>query len=404
MKHLKILLAIFFLVLITSCSNNDGEPATETPTGGTDNSNKVYVVGGEEKGGLIVPVIWTNGVKNFLPTVADTDVDDLKVAVENNNVYVVGVETNSNKDKSIVLWKNGVQSRFTQPVKYIEIMQLIVDNDNVYVLGKDYSNTEVEKYKYWKNGVATTIINSSVPISGDTEENRISEMVVANNDVYCIGYEWNTAATTLTAKYWKNAVPTNIAVFKDEISDYVKDIQVNGTDISILYNQLNTTTFAQEAKLWKNNVTTVIASGNSDFYASELVVKDGVEHILIDEEISTSKTKVLYFKNRVKTEITDGSFDVDRSYMKVDGSNVGVAYYTDLDFTYSMKYWLNGTTKTLTGNNFAVFDTFFLSGTNVYMTSSESSLPKLWVNATETVLAFDAAKSYTFASDVFVTK
>lgn len=32
MKHLKILFAIFFLVLITSCSSDDGEPATDTST------------------------------------------------------------------------------------------------------------------------------------------------------------------------------------------------------------------------------------------------------------------------------------------------------------------------------------------------------------------------------------
>lgn len=399
MKHLKIIVSFFLVALITSCSNDDDGSGSQS-----NNANKVFVVGGEAKDGLIVPIIWTNGVKTFLPVVADTQVMDLKVAVENNDVYVVGVETNSNNKMSIVLWKNGVQSRFSEPANYVQIEQLIVDNGNVYVLGKEYTADLVDKYKYWKNGVATTIINTSVPVSDDRVQNNITKMTVANNDVYCIGYEWNTTGTTLTAKYWKNAVPTNIAVFKDEIFDYMSEIQVNGNDISILYNQLNTSTFAQEAKLWKNNTISIIASGSSDFFAEGMVVKDGVEHIVINEQISDSKTKVLYFKDRVKTEITDGSFDVQRSYVRVDGSNVCVAYFTDLDFNYSIKYWLNGTTKEVTGEVLDPFDALFLAGTDVYMTSSQFNVPQFWVNGKETALPFDDDLNYTVAYDVFVTQ
>ena len=399
MKYVKTLISFFLIALITSCSN-DGDGSDSQG----NNSNKVFVVGGEIKEGLIVPIIWTNGVKTFLPIVAGTEVTDLKVAVENNDVYIVGIETNSNNKKSIVLWKNGVQSRFSEPANYVQVQQLIVDNGNVYVLGREYGADRLEKYKYWKNGVPTTIINSNVPISGDSVENNITKMTVASNDVYCIGYEWNNTGTILTAKYWKNAVPTNITVFKDEIFDYMSEIQVNGTDISILYNQLNTATFVQEAKLWKNNTISVIASGNSDFFAEGMVIKDGVEHIVINEQISGSKTKVLYFKDRVKTEITDGNFDVQRSYIRVDGSNVCVAYFTDLDFNYSIKYWLNGTTKALTGEVFDPFDALFLAGTDVYMTSEQSNVPQFWVNGQQTALPFDDNKNYTVAYDVFVTQ
>lgn len=406
MKHLKIIFALFFLTLIISCSNDDGDATEEVPTGGSNNnnSNKAFVVGGEAKGSFIVPVIWTNGVKTYLPSVADTSIDDLKIVVQNNDVYVAGVEITPANKMSLVLWKNGVQSRISESANYAEILQLIVDNGNVYVLGRERLAGGVEKYRYWKNGVATTIINNSVPVTNDIEENSISEMVVANNDVYCVGYEWNTTGTTLTAKYWKNAVPTTITVFKDDIFDYLKDIQVVGNDVSILYNQLNPSTFAQEVKLWKNGTTTVIASGNSDFYASELIIKEGVEHILVRERISSTKVKVLYYKNRVKTEITDGSFDVTWSFMNVDGSNVCVAYFTDLTFTYSNKYWLNGTTKTLNGNASHPFDAFYLAGTNVYMTSSEGTVPKFWVNGAETALPFEASKNYTIAYDVFATQ
>lgn len=399
MKILKTIFLTFFTLSIISCSDDDGGSGSPS-----ENSNTVFVVGAEQKENFIVPVIWKNGEKSYLPTVADTDIDDLKVAVENNDVYVVGVEITSNNQRSIVLWKNGVQSRFTQPAKYVEIQQLIVDNGNVYVLGKEYFDDRVEQYKYWKNGVATTIINSSVPADDDREENYVSKMAVANNDVYCIGYEWNETGTTLTGKYWKNAVPTDITIFKDDIFDFLQDIHVNGNEVSILFNQLNTVTSAQETKLWKNNVISVIASGDNDFLASGLVVKDGVEHILIEEKISASKKKLLYFKDRVKTEITDGSFDVNDSYLKVDGSNVCIAYYTDLTFTYTSKYWLNGTTQTLNGYNSEPFDAFFLSGTNVYMTTKESEIPLLWVNGNETALPLNGSKNFAIAFDVFVTR
>jgi hypothetical protein len=404
MKNLKNLFTLFLLVLIASCSNDDGEQTTDTPTDGTGNSNKVFVVGREAKGDFLVPVIWKNGEKSFLPAIADTDIDDLKVVVENNDVYVVGVETNSNNKMSIVLWKNGVQSRFSEAANYAQINQMIVDNGNVYVLGIERLPGTDDIYKYWKNGVATPLINVLVSLNNDFEQNNISKMLVVNNDVYCIGYEWNASGTTQTGKYWKNAVPTDIAVLKDEIFDFMEDIQVNGSDVSILYNQLNTKTFKQETKLWKNNVVSVLGSGTSDFFAAGMVIKEGVEHILIQEEISGVKTKILYLKDRVKTEITDGTTEVTRSYLKVDGSNVCVAYYTDLIFTYANKYWLNGTTKTLTGFDKKPFDAFFLSGTNVYMATRESSTPILWINGTQTALPFDESKGFTVANDVFATK
>ena len=168
---IKALFAIAALsVAMVSCSKDDDGSGSQS-----NNANKVFVVGGEAKDGLIVPIIWTNGVKTFLPVVADTQVMDLKVAVENNDVYVVGVETNSNNKMSIVLWKNGVQSRFSEPANYVQIEQLIVDNGNVYVLGKEYTADLVDKYKYWKNGVATTIINTSVAVSDDRVQNNIKK-------------------------------------------------------------------------------------------------------------------------------------------------------------------------------------------------------------------------------------
>lgn len=400
MKHVKTIVSFFLIVLITSCSNDDG-PESDSQN---NSSDKVFVVGVEAKGAFLVPVIWTDGKKNYLPTVADTDMDDLKVAVHNNDVYVAGVETTSAGKRSIVLWKNGIQSRFSSTADYVEIIQMIVDNGNVYILGKERLSGVSEKYTYWKNGVATPIINSSVAVANDSEENYVSKMTIANNDVYCIGYEWNTAGTVLTGKYWKNAVPTTVAIFKDEIFDFLQEIQVNGNDISIVYNQLNTATFAQETKLWKNNTVSVLASGTSDFFAAGMIIKDGVEHILIKEEISGAKTKLLYLKDRVKTEITDGSFDIAGSYIRVDGSNVCIAYYTDLTFTYTSKYWLNGTTKTLSGHDEDPFDTFFLAGTNVYMTTKESFNPFIWINGKETALPFDANTNFAIAHDVFVTQ
>lgn len=404
MKHLKTIFAIFIFACIASCSSDDAEPTTDSQTEGSNNSNKVFVVGLEAKGNFTVPVLWTNGTKSYLPTVAETDVDDLKIAVENNDVYVVAVERNSNNKSSIVLWKNGVQSRFTQPAKQVTIEQLIVDNGNVYVLGREYFDDLKEKYKYWKNGVATTIMDSSVEVSDDYEENRMTKMVVANNDVYCIGAEWDSTGKTLTAKYWKNAVPTNITVFKDDIFDNVKDIQVNGTDISILYNQFSSSTFLEETKLWKNNEVSVIASGNNDFYASALIIKDGIEHIVVEEEITSTKTKVLYFKNRVKTEITDGNSNVTASYLGVNGSNVCIAYIADLVFNYSNKYWLNGTTKTLNGYDREPFDVFFMAGADVYMTCQYNTAPSFWKNGTQMSLPFESSNNYAAAFDVFVTQ
>ncbi len=403
MKYLKAIFSIFFLALITSCSNDDGGTTNEEPTEGSNNSNKVFVVG-IEAGENSVPVLWTNGVQTNLPIAANTEIDDLKISVQDNDIYIVGMETNlDNRTSSIVLWKNGVQSRFSEAANNVRIFQMIVDNGNVYVLGQERLAGGVDKFRYWKNGVATTIIDESVTILDDFKRNSVEKMVVFNNDVYCIGTEVNATGTIRTAKFWKNGVPTSITDFKNDF-DFLSDIQVNGTEVSILYNQLNPTTSKQEVKLWKNNTVSIIASGENGFLASEMVIKEGVEHILIKEGISFDGTKLLYLKNRVKTEITDGTTDVGPSYIRVDGTNVCVAYEVDSEFVFSVKYWLNGTTKTLNEEDISEIEALFLAGTDVYITSARGVDPKLWKNGTETTLKTKSPDAAYITNDVFVTQ
>lgn len=400
MKNLKLLLALLFIAMVPSCSNEN-----DSSTDDSNNSGKVFVVGTEKGQSTILPILWTNGELTNLPTVANTDLSDLKIIVQNNDVYIVGVEINlDTRMSSIVLWKNGVQSRFSQAANSLQIYQMIVDNGNVYVLGSERLEGGVDKFRYWKNGFATTIINSYVVVGNDFKENNVEKMVVANNDVYCIGTEFNATGTIRTAKFWKNAVPTSITDFKGNF-DSLADIQVNGTEISILYDQVNPTTLRPEVKLWKNNTTSVIATGNNGFSATAMIIKDGVEHILINEGITFDGTKILYLKNRTKTEITDGTTDVQRSYLRVDGSNVCVAYEIDSGFSFSSKYWLNGTTNILNNDGVFEINAVFLAEKDVYITSAKSNnLPKLWTNGKETISKTNSTTSSYKVNDVFVTQ
>ena len=127
---------------------------------------------------------------------------------------------------------------------------------------------------------------------------------------------------------------------------------------------MNATTFKQEVKVWKNNTGSVIANGNNGFLGIGMVIEGDVEHILV-RELMLNGTKLWYLKNRVKTEITDGTFDLEDCLFKVDGSNVCVAYLPDLGSNNVVKYWLNGTTKSFNSVNRFEFDSVFLAGKDV---------------------------------------
>lgn len=419
MKYLKTIFALFLITIIISCSKDENNSVAAvdlvitniSPATGPKNTPVTIIGTGFSAinsentvtiNGKVCPLINSTATQLTVSIPPSAGSGKIKVKVGNTEAesadfeFVVTTTVTTLAGNALGSDDGqGTNAQFNIP------QGITIDvTGNLYVA--DMGNHRIRKIT--PNGFATTIINSFVVVANDFKENNVEKMVVANNDVYCIGTEFNATGTIRTAKFWKNAVPTSITDFKGNF-DSLADIKVNGTEVSILYDQVNPTTLRPEVKLWKNNTTSVIATGNNGFSATAMIIKDGVEHILINEGITFDGTKILYLKNRTKTEITDGTTDVQRSYLRVDGSNVCVAYEVDSGFSFSSKYWLNGTTNILNNDGVFEINAVFLAEKDVYITSAKSNnLPKLWTNGKETISKTNSTTSSYKVNDVFVTQ
>lgn len=390
MKYLKAIFSIFFLALITSCSNDDGGTTNEEPTGGSNNSNKVFVVGSEEINSKVVPLLWVDGIKITLSSEAGSDTEALEVFVENNDVYIVGKE--KKEKESLVLWKNGVRSRVSGLGSFVAFKELIVDNGNVYILGIESFDDKPHIIKYWKNGVPVDIISSIK--SG--KENRAEKMVVANNDVYLSGFE-HKGESKFTAKFWKNGKPTTIG--NNTQNSFGSSIVVEGTSVSVLFTEINNSTLREEVKLWKDNVVSLIATSSDNIRAEQMIVKDNVRHILMNENNATVLGKFIYLKDNVRTQITADGVSNDFLKMQVDGTNVCIAYNENA----IGRYWINGVTKTLTGLENIKSKKVFLSNDDVYSLVRGFAKTLFLKNATPSALPFDQ-NTLPVTEGIFVNK
>ena len=394
MKIFKQLLTISLFIILTSCSKDSDAP---TPVPPDVTTNGVRIVGSEKLDNkLFVPVIWLDGVKSVLPFTANSSTLALKVAVDNNDVYVVGIEDITTK--KIVMWKNGIKSTITTGANYLTINELVVDNGNVYILGEeDFSGDLTPKYKIWKNGVAQDIIPT---IDSQGKANEVIKMIVANNDTYVVGYETRTNTNNSIAKFWKNGIAT--AVSSSSADSHAHSVVVSGADVNVLLTEENKTNFKTVVKIWKNGVKTTIGSGNTNFIGLDMTISNNNTHVVMREGESFSNSKLVYFKNNIKTDITTGTPDDQFVAMKVDGDNVCIAFINN--YTRG-KYWLNGIVTSLTGISTDEIQTLFLvNKTPYFLPVTNFLLPVFWKNEIKNELTTDPLSNFTSANDIFVTK
>lgn len=86
--------------------------------------------------------------------------------------------------------------------------------------------------------------------------------------MYALGQEYNVSAT-LTAKIWKNGVPTSLSDGTNHA--YAKSLFINGNDVYVSGMEVNSSG-KLVAKYWKNGVKTNLTNGTYDAYSSAIVV------------------------------------------------------------------------------------------------------------------------------------
>jgi hypothetical protein len=329
MKNLNIFLAILCLAL-TSCSKNDDATTQIEPT---PTPTDVYIAGSTaNSSGKRVPTIWKNGVPSILPSDTNIDVTIGRIIVDGNNVYALNNEFNN--ENKIFFWKN---SNLTEIASNGKPKKMVVDNNDVYILGVQNGVS-----KYWKNGIPTTLTGNV---------GYIIDMIVKNGVVHIIGTTtlnqkqiatlWVDNQPTILLNSTFSVIPTGFTINNNETNVFLKEFRTTG----IFGGDVN-------LKLWKNgNVTTLISdTKQSDLPGQSVLISENNNvHILSHDDENSNGRKLLYWKNSIKTNITNGQNYADFKNMKIIGNDVYILG-RERDATtseFNIKIWKNNIPTTL---------------------------------------------------------
>lgn len=317
----KILSIILIALAAVSCSKKDDSPEPKKQT-------DVYAII-TEYSPIEQSYIWKNGTKTLLGKGKAN-----RLFVSNNDVYVIGKETQNGKD-IIKFWKNGSPSMLTDGQKDAYATGIYVLGNDVYISGFE-SKSGVYLAKCWKNGVAT-VLNSD-----ETKTGQANSVFVSGTDVYVAGYENNGAKKV--AKYWKNG--TAITLSDGNYNEGGNSIFVSGGDVYVAGFRLDNGKYI--AKMWENGVATELTDAGavsswtssicayngkvyiagrvggyatlwannkpinlgSDRSAYDICIKDG--NVFLSGVNSVGgKYKATMWKNEIETLLTDGSAPSD---------------------------------------------------------------------------------------------
>jgi hypothetical protein len=300
--RIPIIICLLIAITNSSCSN-DNDETTPAPV-----STDVYIGGSTRDGNNDqVPTIWKNGVPTILPSSPGVQTIVEKIVVSGNDVYALN--SSFNELGNILLWKNGI---LVQTIPNNLPVDLKVENNDVYILGRSGN-----VFKYWKNGDETILTNNSI-------FNQVYNMEVANGIVYIAGSEQN--GNINIAKLWKNGAATIIS--SQNLNTYVNDLDVNVNDVAVL---LRETSLSNKISLktWKNGTINTLETGIfNDFSFGNGVVQMSSNDIYVSAKVplSASSSKIVFWKNNIKSDITSGASTSSLFDMKVKGSDANILF------------------------------------------------------------------------------
>ncbi|MGF2414234.1 MAG: carboxypeptidase-like regulatory domain-containing protein, partial [Ferruginibacter sp.] len=230
--------------------------------GNTINTNGVYIAGIIDDRA----VFWKDGVPTFLtatPTTANNYAYAVKTLVYNNDVYVLVSEQDSTLNGwvgTIKLWKNGVITNITNGTTLADAYSFDVYNGDVYICGieRNSNNPGSTVAKVWKNGVATILPKDTFDYVEATN------IKVVNGDVYVCGQGFT--GFNSRALYWKNGI-INILANAGSTYSYTSGIFVNNGDIYITGTESTNGNNINPGVYWKNSVKTLVTLPASYTYA-----------------------------------------------------------------------------------------------------------------------------------------
>lgn len=160
------------------------------------NGNDVYIIGVTyDPGYKSTAIMWKNGVETKLPYLNIQQDFVVSITISGDNVYVVGGEKSADfSHYTLVYWKNGTIFSVDKDVIPTDIA---VNGNDVYIVG--YLNNYTLEYPavFYKNQT----LNGSVVEDGA----NLMGIQIINGDVYMVGVDKDYNPT-----YWKNRQQTTL--------------------------------------------------------------------------------------------------------------------------------------------------------------------------------------------------
>jgi hypothetical protein len=172
---------------------------------------------------------------------------------------------------------------------------------DVYIAGVEETAAGKRIACYWKNGEKTVLTGGKTIASARS-------IAVFGTDVYVAGIESNAAGNSAAACYWRN----NTQIVLSSPSAYnianVKGIAVSGSDVYVAGFERNDA-HKSLACYWKNGVKTALTDGKTESTVRSIAVSGSNVYVTGEEENSIGNTVACYWKNGAKTTLSDGKND-----------------------------------------------------------------------------------------------
>jgi hypothetical protein len=272
--------------------------ATNIPTTGNNELNYIGVVGndvyvagynGVTGSSALIPTYWKNGT----PTQIAPGGYCTSFFISGNDTYASGVPQGASNNASY--WKNNMQINIpsTAGFEYTSSTAIKVFNNDVYIAGVE-TNSNITNAIYWKNG-------SLFKINDNSQRQFTTAIDVVNNNLYIAGYQWvNGREDQTIAKYWKNGIAINLTDGTSEAK--ATDIKVVGNDVYVA-GYFRRSDFSSSACYWKNGEMIELTAGGKSGQAKSIFILGNDVYVSGYEQRENNKRIATYWKNGVATNL-----------------------------------------------------------------------------------------------------